>query len=143
MEAIGAIAGTILITILLWVIFMVWRWRRRKRPVALIPRESPHEGSVRGLLTPASEPSASVHHHHTTPEMSITPQNLMHLLAPAPDAGLHEGALVPSYDEATGINSPLNTPDPFRSAFGAIQIPVNVYSQPTQAYNGVPQSPIV
>ena len=38
----------------------------------------------------------------------------------------YEGATVPSYDEATGVNSPvsaLNTPDPFRTEFTITQNP--------------------
>ncbi|KIM29036.1 hypothetical protein M408DRAFT_127179 [Serendipita vermifera MAFF 305830] len=126
MQAVGIIAGTITTAVFLCIVFMLWRWRRRKQPVAVKPRKNPPVESVRELLTPSSEESGFAQ----SPVMAEAPpvlQNPTQTLAvpPRPD-----GSRVPSYDEATGLYSPLNTPDPFRNVFGVGQYPGIILSRP-------------
>ncbi|KIM29037.1 hypothetical protein M408DRAFT_329066 [Serendipita vermifera MAFF 305830] len=119
MQAVGIIAGTITTAVFLCIVFMLWRWRRRKQPVAVKPRKNPPVESVRELLTPSSEESGFAQ----SPVMAEAPpvlQNPRQTLAVPPGPG---GPRVPSYDEATGLYSPLNTPDPFRNVFGVGQYP--------------------
>lgn len=108
---------------------MIWRRRQQKRPVALSSRESPRGGSTRELLTPASE---TFDYAQRPPmlEVPTTARNQTHSLAPPPIIVGHGGAVVPSYDEATSLYSPLNTPDPFRNVFDISQ---NTHSNQPQA----------
>lgn len=109
-QTIGAIAGTVIMGIVLWVLFATLRWRRRNRPIALKTRESPPGGSMRGLLAPACE--APDHTHLSLTAETLTTRRMQTRTfksAPVIEWG---GAVVPSYNEAIGLHYPPNTRDP-------------------------------